>query len=292
VWSTVECIARSDEAISIGRPVANTQVYILDAAGQLAPIGVAGEICIGGDGVAVGYHNRPELTAERFIPDPYSDRPGARLYRTGDLGRWAPDGRLHHLGRADHQVKIRGFRIELGEIEQMINTHTAVRQCVVVVREAQVDDSRLVAYVIYDIGEELTASDMKRHLRAQLPDYMIPSIVVPMNELPLTPNGKLDRRALPDPFARGQRSDVQGNHLTTATEQAMAEIWKSVLKVPSVGPEDNFFELGGYSLLSLRVAKLVEKRTGRNMDPRALFFHSLRQVAAQIDADKSALSAS
>ena len=209
--------------------------------------------------------------------------PGARLYRTGDLGRWSPDGKLYHLGRSDHQVKIRGFRIELGEIEEVLNKQPAVRQAVVAVREAQIDDPRLIAYVVYRDGEDLTTSDMKRYLRGQLPEYMIPAIVVSLESMPLTPNGKVDRTALPDPFTKPAQPALSHEPPASKTEKILAEIWKSVLKVERVDAGDNFFELGGYSLLSLRVAKMFEKQTGRRMDPRSLFFHSLRQVAALID---------
>ncbi len=282
IWSTVDKVVPGDAPISIGRPIANTQVHILDAALQLVPVGIDGEICIGGAGVASGYHERPTLTAERFIADPFSDHAGARLYRTGDLGRWGPDGKLYHLGRMDHQVKIRGHRIELGEIEAVLQNHGSVRQAVVVAAEAQPGDQRLAAYIVYHDGEDLTASDVRRHLRQLLPDYMIPSTVVALAAIPLTPNGKLDRGALPDPFRNAQRAAIVREPPAPGAEQMLAEIWQSVLKVDSVAADDNFFELGGHSLLSLRVAQLVEKRSGTRMDPRTLFFHTLRQVAAQI----------
>ena len=283
VWSTIERVERDSAPISIGRPIANTQIHVVDSVGEAVPIGVVGEICIGGAGVALGYHRRPSLTAQRFLPDPYSELAGLRMYRTGDLGRWSAVGKLYHLGRSDHQVKIRGFRIELGEIENVLSAHPAVRQAVVAVREAELDDPRLIAYVTYRDDEEPTTSDMKRYLRAQLPEYMIPSIVVSLVSMPLTPNGKVDRAALPDPFAKSQRAIVDREPPWTRMEQIVAEIWKSVLKVDQVDAGANFFELGGYSLLSLRVAKMVEKQTGYRMDPRNLFFHNLRQVAAQIE---------
>ena len=278
VWSTVDRVEPGSSAIAIGRPIANTQIHILDASGQV-PIGAVGEICIGGAGVAQGYLGRPALTAERFVPDAYADVPGARLYRTGDLGRWSADGRLYHLGRSDHQVKIRGFRIELGEIEQQLNKHPAVLQAVVVVREAQLDDPRLIAYVVFRDGEDLTIGDMKRHLRGELPEYMIPSIIVSLESMPLTPNGKVDRAALPDPFGKPAPSPGR-EPPASKTEKILGEIWKHVLNVGQVDVSDNFFELGGYSLLSLRVANMFEKQTGHRIDPRSLFFHNLRQVAA------------
>jgi acyl-CoA synthetase (AMP-forming)/AMP-acid ligase II len=280
IWSTLDRVERGVATVSIGRPIANTQVHILDRAGEATPIGVAGEICIGGAGVATGYLGQPGLTAERFIPDSLSQQPGARLYRTGDLGCWGADGKLRHLGRLDHQVKIRGFRIELGEIETLLRGHEAVREAVVLSREAQPGDQRLIAYLVYRDGEDLTPGDVRRYLREQLPDFMIPSIVVALESLPLTPNGKVDRSALPEPFRTAPRAAVGYNAPAPGAEQMVAEIWQSVLAVERVSAEDNFFELGGHSLLSLRVAQAVKQRTGYSMDPRTLFFHTLRQVAA------------
>jgi amino acid adenylation domain-containing protein len=282
VWSTLEQIGRNGDAISIGRPIGNTQVHILDLGGQIVPIGAVGEICIGGEGVANGYHRRPALTAERFVPD-VDAAPGQRLYRTGDSGRWAGDGKLYHLGRMDNQVKIRGFRIELNEIEEVFGAFAEVRQVVVVVREAQAEDARLVAFVTYNEGRDLTTGDVKQKLRLQLPEYMVPSIIVPVASMPLTPNGKVDRAALPNPFDNAVSSAPHREPPATDTERIIADIWRDVLKVERIDAEDNFFELGGYSLLSLRVAKMVKKRTGREMDPRTLFFHNLRQVAALLE---------
>jgi amino acid adenylation domain-containing protein len=280
IWSTLDLVERDGAPMTIGRPIANTQIHILDRAGEPTPIGVAGEICIGGAGVAIGYLGQLGLTAERFTPDSQSEQPGARLYRTGDLGCWGADGKLRHLGRLDHQVKIRGFRIELGEIETLLRGHDAVREAVVVVREAQPADQRLVAYLVYHDGEDLTPNEVRRYLREQLPDFMIPSIVMTMESLPLTPNGKMDRSALPDPFRAALRTAVAYNPPAPGAEQMIAEIWQSILALERVSADDNFFELGGHSLLSLRVAHAVEKQTGYRMDPRTLFFHTLRQVAA------------
>jgi hypothetical protein len=223
------------------------------------------------------------LTAERFVPD-IDAGAGQRVYRTGDRGRWAGDGKLYHLGRLDNQVKIRGFRIELNEVEEVFGSYTEVRQVVVVVRDAQADDARLVAFVTYHEGQDLTTGDVKRKLRLRLPEYMVPSIVVPVASMPLTPNGKVDRAALPNPFDNAVRAVPGRQPPATATEQIIADIWKTVLKVEQIDVEDNFFELGGYSLLSLRVARMVKKRTGHAMDPRTLFFHNLRQVAALLEA--------
>ena len=281
IWSTAGRVVRGDAPVSIGRPIDNTQVYILNGLSP-APVGVAGEICIGGAGVAIGYHGQPGLTAERFVADPFSAQPGARIYRTGDLGRWGPDGQLYHLGRMDHQVKIRGFRVETGEIEAVLNEHPAVRQAVVVAREIGSGDLRLVAYVVYGGDEELTISEVRRFLRTRLPDYMIPSMAVALDRVPLTPNGKLDRNALPDPFAHAARPANAFEAPAPGTETVIANVWRQLLKVDKVGAEDNFFELGGYSLLALRFVAHVERQTGTRIDPRILFFQSLRQIAAGV----------
>jgi nonribosomal peptide synthetase DhbF len=282
VWSTVDRVERDDAPISIGGPINNTTIHILDSGGERVPIGVAGEIFIGGLGVAKGYHRRAALTAERFIPDRFSGRTGTRLYRTGDLGRWGANGKLYHLGRLDHQVKIRGFRIELGEVEAVIAANESVLQAAVTAGEAQPGDLRIIAYIVYRSGEELTAGDLRRQLRRQLPNFMIPSAVVTLDSIPLTPNGKIDRNALPNPFKTTRRAMRAKNQPAPGLEQKMADIWRSILAVDAVNAEDNFFELGGHSLLSLRVAQEIEKETGYRLDPRALFFNSLRQVATLV----------
>jgi amino acid adenylation domain-containing protein len=282
IWSTAERVAPAPAPITIGSPIANTQCYVLSANGEPVPVGVAGELWIGGDGVALGYHRRPELTAERFVPDHFSGRPGTRLYRTGDLARWGDDGRLYHLGRLDHQVKVRGFRIELGEIEAELAGHPAVKQALVLAKEAAPGDVRLVAYVVYHAGESLTVSEIRRYLRRKLPDYMVPALVVELASVPLTPNGKVDRAALPDPLERAGAVASEYTPPAPGPEQILAEIWRDILGIERVGAEDNFFELGGHSLLSLRVAAAVEKKTAWRMDPRTLFFQNLRQIAAAI----------
>jgi amino acid adenylation domain-containing protein len=284
IWSTVERIEPGSAPISIGRPIANTQVYVLDDSRAVVPIGVVGEICIGGAGVAAGYLGLPTLTAERFIADIYSEVPGGRIYRTGDVGRWGADGKLYHLGRSDTQVKIRGFRIELGEIEQALVCHPSVKQAVAMVREAGPDDPRLVSYVVLHDGEELTFGEMRRYLRGLLPDYMVPAVVMPLLVFPLSPNGKLDRAALPDPFAAPGREEA-ASAPPSNLEQLLAQIWKSVLKVEHVGRADNFFALGGYSLLALRVTHQVERSTGRRLEPRVLFFHDLGEVAEMLERE-------
>ncbi|MEW6704980.1 MAG: amino acid adenylation domain-containing protein [Pseudomonadota bacterium] len=287
VWSTVQRVREPASPIPIGRPIADTSILVLEPSGQVAPIGVAGELCIGGAGVACGYLNRPELTAEKFALLAVAGRAPERVYRTGDLARIRGDGQLEFIGRRDHQVKVRGFRIELGEIETVLARHEAVRQCVVVAREAAPGDARLVAYAVYQPGEDLTVSEVRRHLRQQLPDYMIPSLVVALEAMPLTPNGKVDRKALPDPFGSVRAAAADYVPPATPAEEAMAEIWREVLKVGRVGAEDNFFELGGHSLLTLRVAAAVQQRLGGRLDPRQLFFQNLRQVAAGLAKERS-----
>src|SRR5690606_11479277 len=197
VWSTSCQVTDPDRGISIGRPIANTTVWVLDEQGQPCPLGVPGELCIGGDGVTLGYLGRADLTAERFVADPYSDQPGAKLYRTGDRGRWRADGTLEHLGRLDFQVKVRGYRIELGEIETALAACPGVAQAIVITREDRPGDVRIVAYVVPRGGIMPGAAELRDHLRADLPDYMVPQHFVALEQMPLLPNGKLDRKALP-----------------------------------------------------------------------------------------------
>jgi len=251
-------------AISIGRPIANTRVYILDDALHPLPIGVAGELAIGGDGLARGYLNRPELTAERFVE---IDIPGRteRVYRTGDLCRWKSDGHLEFLGRIDHQVKIRGFRIELGEIEAVLAACPGVRDSAVMAREDMPGDKRLVAYLVLDQNDPATTPAMRRSLAEKLPDYMIPAAFVPLDALPLTPNGKLDRRALPAPDASRPELDLDCVAPRTMVEEKLSEVWRELLGVERVGIHDNFFELGGHSLLVARLVGVVNERLDCNL---------------------------
>ncbi|MCS6914979.1 MAG: amino acid adenylation domain-containing protein [Myxococcales bacterium] len=281
VWSTC-CRVTDPERIGLGRPIANTRIYLLDPHRQPVPDGVRGELYIGGAGVAHGYLNQPELTAERFLPDPFSPEPGARMYRTGDLCRRHPDGRIEYLGRNDHQVKVRGFRIELAEIEAALERHEAVREAVVVVRQDAPGDQRLVAYVVYGPQGGATPSELRSFLRKDLPDYMLPHLFVEMDRLPLGPSGKVDRRALPDPFGQAQRDD---GYIPprTPTEQLIARLFAEVLGVPRVGLHDNFFNLGGHSLLSVQLVHRIERETGRRLSPRALVFQNVGQIAAECD---------
>ena len=281
IWSTAHRVSRADfgtARIPIGRPIANTRVYVIEPSGAVAPIGVPGELLIAGEGVALGYRNLPKLTSERFVEmEIAGDK--ERVYRTGDRARWRSDGELDFLGRSDGQVKIRGFRIELGEVEAAVVSHPDIRQGYVTVSEAA-GGANLVAYIVNEAAETPTTSELRRHLRGRLPDYMLPSIFVGIESVPLSPNGKVDRQRLPDPFSRGRRAKGADEPLKPGMEQTIAEIWLEYLETNSVGPADNFYELGGHSLLSLRVAAAIERRTGWRMDPRAMFFQTLREIAA------------
>ena len=278
VWSTCARVSSLHSGISIGRPIANTQVHILDERGQPCPIGVPGEICIGGLGLASGYWRRPELTAERFIDDP--QRPGHRLYRTGDRGRWRHDGWLEHQGRLDSQVKLRGYRIELGEIEAQLASHPGVARCVVALREDHPGDARLLAYVVPD-GPAPQPAALREHLRRTLPEYMLPQHFVMLEAIPLLPNGKIDRKALPAPPSAARSTTAASlAPPTTAAEIAIAEVWQRLLGIEHVSCSDNFFDLGGHSLLAMRAASDIEARLGVRLPVRRLIFESLSQIAA------------
>ncbi len=244
--------------VPIGRPAANTRAYVLDARMGPAPVGVPGELYIGGAQLARGYLKRPSLTAEKFVPDSFSSEPGSRLYRTGDVVRWLADGELEFIGRIDHQVKVRGLRIELGEIEAALLSHDSVNDCVVLAREESPGDKRLVAYVVSAADAECAgAAELRAHLKARLPEYMVPQTFVALEELPLTANGKVDRKALPAPDWSG--GDAAGGcaEPRNALEEALADIWAEVLDLERVGVRDNFFEIGGHSLLAMMVTSRV-----------------------------------
>ena len=256
-----------DAPATIGRPIANTQIYLLDEHLQPVPIGVPGELHIGGEGLARGYLGQPALTKEKFIPNPFADA-GARLYKTGDLARYRPDGNIEFLGRRDNQVKIRGFRIELGEIETVLGQHPGIEAAVVVPREDAPGDKRLVAYVVPREGSAtpftsgraghaadlaLDLTDIRNHLKGKLPEYMVPAVFVPLPVLPLTPNGKVDRKALPAPEQVRPALNESFVAPRTSTEQMLAQIWCEVLGLDKAGVQDNFFELGGHSLMVIQV---------------------------------------
>jgi amino acid adenylation domain-containing protein len=266
-------------AVPIGRPIANLQIYLLDPQGQPVPVGVPGELYIGGAGVARGYHRRPALTAARFVPDPFSATPGQRLYRTGDVVRYRADGAIEYLGRLDHQVKIRGFRIELGEIEQTLGQQPGIREAVVVARREASGSTRLVAYVTAQAGQGLDPLALRQALGRTLPDYMVPAVILPLAELPLSPNGKVDRKALPAPEAEAQRTAAYVAP-ENDTEQRLAAIWSQVLGLPRVGRQDNFFELGGDSINSLQILARAHQE-GIKLTPKQLFDHpTIASVAA------------
>jgi acyl-coenzyme A synthetase/AMP-(fatty) acid ligase/acyl carrier protein len=262
---------RSEGAsVPIGSPIANTHAYVLDQQMELAPVGVAGELYVGGDGLARDYLRRPALTAEKFVPHPFSSVPGARLYRTGDQARWLPDGSIEFLGRIDQQVKIRGFRVELGEIEAPLNRYEGVREAVVVARAGESGARRLVAYVVFET-EEVSSDKLRSYLQQQLPPYMVPSQFVSLTELPLTANGKVDRRALPDPEI--ERATVAREFCgpRTPAEEMLASIWSEVFRLSRVGIHDSFFELGGESILAIKLISRVNKDFDIELPVRALF---------------------
>ncbi len=268
IWSSTYEVTGTEEAITIGRPIANTQIYILDNTLQPTPVGVPGDLYIGGDGVVRGYHNRPELTAERFVEGAGFKVQGAEaslstcIYKTGDLARYRPNGEIEFLGRADFQVKLRGYRIELGEIEALLNEHESIREAVVVAREDTVGDKRLVAYLILAAGQSLDTAVLKTHLRASLPEFMVPATYVPLEQFPLTPNKKTDRKALPAPDQAVSKPQTAYVPPSNDLEQKIAEIWQTLLNVPQVGLHDNFFELGGHSLLTVQAHRQLKEAIG------------------------------
>ena len=270
----------------IGQPVANTQLYVLDAQMEPAPAGVPGELYIGGVGVVRGYLGRPDLSAERFVPDPHRGVPGARLYRTGDVGRRRPDGEVEFLGRRDFQVKVRGYRVELGEIEAVLRAHAGVREALVLLREDVPGQARLVAYVAGEEGAEPAAAELRAHVAAQVPEYMVPVSYVVLERLPVTANGKIDRRALPAPERPAEDGFVA---LRTVTEELLAGIWAEVLRVERVGAAENFFEMGGHSLLATQVVSRARQAFGVEVPLRALFdAPTVAGLAARIEALRSA----
>jgi acyl-coenzyme A synthetase/AMP-(fatty) acid ligase/acyl carrier protein len=270
--------------VPIGQPIANDQNYVLDRRGELQPLGVCGELYLGGVGLADGYAGRPDLTAARFVPDPFGPHPGGRLYRTGDLARWRPDGLIEFLGRIDHQVKVRGFRVELEEIEAVLAAHPGVRECVVALREDVPGDRRLVAYLVTRPGERPGVSQLRTQVQQRLPEYMIPASYVFLDQLPLTLNRKVDRSRLPAPDE--QRPELETQYLAprTPTEEAIAGIWAELLTLERVGVQDNFFELGGHSLLVTQVVSRLRSHFGIEIAIVDLFTAAtIEQLAARID---------
>jgi natural product biosynthesis luciferase-like monooxygenase protein len=271
VWSATHLVGDEENRIPIGRPVVNTEIYILSEKLEVSPVGVAGEVYIGGAGVVRGYLNRAGLSAERFIPHPFSATPGARLYRTGDVARYLADGEIDFVGRADQQVKVRGYRIEPGEVEATLRQYPGVRDVAVVVRDDKAGDKQLVAFVASDNVPELASTMLRNYLKKRLPEHMIPTAWVRMDSLPLTPNAKVDVRALPEP--ERDETALTGEHLAprTLTEELVAEIWREVLRTERLGINDNFFDLGGHSLLATRVITQIREAFQIELPLRRLF---------------------
>jgi amino acid adenylation domain-containing protein len=295
-YSTYAFLEKDPNAVvvPIGKPIANTQVYVVDKGMESVPVGVPGELCLGGAGLARGYWGRGDLTAERFVPDGLSGRKGERLYRTGDLVRWLADGNLEYLGRNDQQVKIRGFRIELGEIEAALQEHGGVRQAVVIAREDQPGEKRLVAYVVPEAGgeekerekgrrrEELGMSQLREYLQGKLPEYMVPSAYVRLEKLPLNHNGKIDRKKLPQPDENTREQEYVGPR--NPTEETLCRLWQEVMRVERVGIHDNFFTLGGHSLMAVQVAARLRESFKVEIPLRRMFESpTIAQLAEVID---------
>ncbi|MFH1937853.1 MAG: beta-ketoacyl synthase N-terminal-like domain-containing protein, partial [Bacteroidota bacterium] len=291
-YSTFSLISRASDHVNIGRPIANTQIYILDENHSPTPPGIPGELCIGGMGLARGYLNRPELTAEKFLEIEIFGKP-QRIYKTGDLARWLPDGDLEYLGRLDHQVKLRGFRIELSEIEVILSQHDAVREAVVVLYHKD-DNPNLIAYLILESDQQsgmtIDAGVLRSWLKARLPEYMVPAVFILLDKLPLTPNGKIDRKALPDPLkGSGAPETLQvqshANFIKpqTALEKQISEVWQEVLNIERVGIHDNFFDLGGHSLLLIQVQSRLRALVGESLPVVKLFqYPTIQSLAAHI----------
>jgi amino acid adenylation domain-containing protein len=275
IWSTVYHVQMPRNPLPVGHPIANTRVYVLEPGGAPAPIGVAGELYIAGEGVARGYRNLPALTAEKFVSITLANGRAERAYRTGDMARWRPDGQLEFLGRNDTQVKVRGYRIELGEIEAVLATHPGISQCVVTVREDVPGDQRLVGYVVAVAGTRFDADAARSTLRNNLPEYMVPNLFMPLDSLPLTPNGKIDRKMLPKPqgsaASRAAAAPDSAAVLMTLPQQRVATIWREVLQLQHVGLYDNFFDLGGHSLLLVRLQSALKREFGRDLPLVDLF---------------------
>ena len=279
IWSTLAKVESGQSTVTIGRPIGNTEIFILDKMLQPVPIGIAGELHIGGDGLARGYLKRPDLTAEKFIAHPFSSN--ARLYKTGDLVRYLPNGEIEFLGRIDHQVKIRGFRIELGEIESVLRQHPAISETVVVAREDAPGDKRVVAYFVPASGAAPAAAELRSFVKEKLPEYMLPSLFVMLKSMPLTPNGKVDRRALPAPDQADLAPPATFTAPRDSVESRLVQIWEAVLGVRPIGIKDNYFELGGHSLLAVKLMNRIEQAFGKTLPIATLLqAPTIEQLAA------------
>jgi amino acid adenylation domain-containing protein len=276
------CIPGEATTIPIGRPIANIEMYVLDHWMRAVPIGVCGELYIGGVGLARGYRRRSELTAERFVPNPFSNQAGERLYRTGDIGRYRPAGEIEYQGRADYQVKIRGYRIELGEIEAVLRQHEAVREVVVIVREDKPEDKRVVAYLVAHPGSEPTAVELRSYMKEKLPQYMLPQAFVLMDALPLSSNGKVARGQLPEPEHALARSENTPVAPTNSTEVRLLQIWETLFGVHPIGIRDDFFDLGGHSILALRLMARIQKQFNQELPLATLLAEPTIEKLARI----------
>jgi natural product biosynthesis luciferase-like monooxygenase protein len=286
IWSSTHPVKNIQDVVSIGKPFANTSMYIVDKNLQPVPVGVPGELLIGGAGVVRGYLHRPELTAERFVPDHFSSHPGARMYRTGDLARFMPDGNIEFLGRIDHQVKIRGYRIELGEIEALLDQHPQVRKAVVIAREDVPGDKRLVGYIIPSAKPAPASTDLRAYLKESLPEFMVPAHIVAMDSFPQTPNGKVDRKALPAPDQ--VKADTEAVYVPPQSdlEEKIAGVWRQVLNIENVGVNDNFFDLGGHSLLSVQAHRLICQFIDKPLSMTDMFrFPTVRALSDYLSGD-------
>jgi acyl-CoA synthetase (AMP-forming)/AMP-acid ligase II/acyl carrier protein len=284
-YSTCAALPPGSGQGTFGRPVVNSRAHLLDRCLRPVPLGVQGELFLSGAGLARGYLDRPELTAERFVPDPFGE-PGGRLYATGDLARWGVQGDIVYLGRLDHQIKIRGFRVELGEIEAALKRHAAVEAAVVLAREDGPGELRLVAYVVSRNGGAPKGEELRQFLRNLLPQHAVPTFFVLLAALPLSPNGKVDRRALPAPERPASQPFEPA---TTPLEAELADLWREVLRVERVGREDNFFDLGGHSLLIVKLRRRLEERFAREISMLEMFQHTtVSAMAAHLSGGKTA----
>jgi acyl carrier protein len=270
-------------SVPIGSPISNTQIYILDRHRRPVPVGIPGEIYVGGEGVALGYWNHPDLTAERFLENPVADARGTRLFRTGDLGRWRADGSIEYLGRADSQVKLRGMRLELGEVEAAVASHPDVSEAAVLL-SGEGDQQRLLAYLTSANGHPPQLQDLRRHLRAKLPEHMVPAGFVLLPAMPLLLSGKVNRKALSPVFGKLLSDEAARTPPTTDTEQKLASMWQELLKLEDVGTEENFFELGGHSLLVLQVIARIRKAFEVEIPVRVVFEQpTIAEIATEVE---------